>query len=920
MVVNSRYPLILVLKDHGADFDLKPFLEHIEYVETGNDEISHAKITLNAKFGKFIKAITQAGNPIPKVDFFDRIYVRFTDPNGIRTEDVLEVMAKFPGEEVGTGDTIELFCEHQGWHFFRGHNLKQYQRESGFDVIKDQGDVYNDPAVISTNAPIMEQHDQPFSLITELGNAASEATAIDFDFGNSLFFFADAVNQVSDRLGSSVDNLGELEFFDWRTISKYDHDLDTDLDIIQMQFRVSGDVTSKVIIDKADAVDKILDIEGEQEPEKANSIYSWGDINSGSLLPGFQIFFGEKEAFFSAKDWTDGRFYKQGMRVQFEGAFFNALQDQTAILGTNEPTFGLPFWSAPESFAPSVVYSPFTKAFPSDGKPQYWINSGAGYIEAGISPATGRAGMHDQNLVIRDAIHRRSWVDVRVIQKSSIPSTMFLLTGGNEMYRGYRILLDTSIAALGVPFNQNGSKDRFNKDYADATVQHNGSTFTGADEFRNWDVFLEKTDDLEIIVMREGNSYVYNASTELTFRNENKGFRNGTWARGAYVNLDPLFGTASSGIFLAGAIADCLHPYNIVGTDNPDFGSAQGIEDGIPGINSAIRIKYEFLDFNRSQGVWLNFAFPSPRDGFATAGFTATTVGEIYANPTLDLNNMHLSSLGKRGINQGVDSTGRGSLDFGKINAIRTYLKLIVTEIVGISNPFGGNEAFRFAMFDTADNVFVKDVTLSHRNTFGELTAKLPFDVYRGRHGLSFTPVQELEILDILQTRNIVRISIASLDSYDKDGRYLGALSGFTPIFGATELLLDAFYFVNPLTATTQKETIQANKPEINLEREPLDRSQISNFVQLDHDGESELQITQFRTTRYKIRRPLRCNIKFGQEFTLKHPIVVDDPDFGTNDEIDLICKRNIFQYTKGLGRGGFTVTHYGSKRIRIVN
>jgi len=916
MVSNPRYPITLVLKDHGADFDLKPFLEHIEYVETGNDEISHAKIILNSKFGKFVKPVTQAGVAIPKVEFFDRIYVRFTDPNSVQTDDVLEVLAKFPNQKTGRGNYFELYCEHQGWHFFRGHNLKQYQRESGFDVIKDQGDVYNDPAVKATDAPTMELHDTTYNVATELGNAASEATAIDFDFGNTVFFFGDAVDQVSDRLGSSVDNLGELEFFDWRTVSKYDHALDTNLDTIQMQFRVSGDIPgSKEVINKADAIDKLLDSEGEQEPEKANNIFSWGDTNSGSLLPGFQIYFGEKEAFFSAKDWTNGRVYKTGMRVQFEGGFFVSLQNHTAILGTNDPTTGIgTFWNV-ETFTPTVKYSQLT-----NNRPQYWINSGAGYIHSTTFPANNKAALHDHNLVIRDVNHRRSWVDVRVISKATIPTTMFLGTGGSEMYRTFRILLDTDIGVLGAPFDQNSGKDRFDKSYDDAVVQHNGGLFTGSDEFKNWDVFLESKDDLEIIIMRDGESFVFNpvGGLGLTFAGVELGSRIGGWNNGAYVNLDPLFGgQVTTAVFLANAIPDCLHPYNIVAASNPDFGSAAGIESGTPGVNSAVRVKYEFSDGARSQGVWQNLAIPVPRDGFAGA-FTATTVGEKYANPTLDLNNMHLSSLGKRGLNQGMDAEGRGSLDYGKINAVRTYMKLIVTEIGGLSNVLGGEFKFRFAMFDSGDNVFVKDVTLTHKSNYDELTAKLPFEVYRGRHGLAFTPLQELEILDILQTRNIVRISISTLKSYDQDGRYLGFLSGFSPLFGATELQLDGFHFVKPLTATTQKETIQASKPSINLERDPLDRSQISNFIQLDHDGGSQLEIEQFKAIRFRIRRPLRCNIKFGQEFTLKHPELVDDPDVAPNDEVDLICKKNIFQYTKGKRGGGYTTTTYGAKRVRV--
>lgn len=915
MVVNQRYPLTLVLKDHGADVDLKPLLESEEYEETGNEEVSNALIKLNAgKFGRFFKDNVTVGTKTwPKINFFDRIFIRFTDPDGNITEDVLEVLHISKIEMKGVGDVIEIQADTQGYHLSRMHNLKQYQRESGFDIIADNGAVYNSLDVRGTNQPTLEGHDLAFSFAgaKPFGNAASQATSIDLDFGNAEFYIQDAINASSDRYGSSVDSGGELEFFDWRTLPKYDHSTGLDIDKILMQFRVSGDIgaASKVVVDKASTAFKLLDTRGDLDPEKSTSVYAWGDINSGSNPPGFQIYFGEKEAFLAAKQWTDGIFYKSGMRVQFEGAFYVALQNHTAILATNDPITGIGFFWNVETFTPTQDYSLWTK-----DRPQYWINSGAGYIHQETFPAIHKAAMHDHNLVIRDVNHRRSWTDVRVISLATVPSTMYLQGGGDEMYRGFRILLDTAVAALGAPFTQNSSKDRFDKSYADATVQHNGGTFVGSNEYLNWDVFLESKNDLEIIVMRDGDSYVFNPCSSLNFSGTCLGSRTPGWNIGYYKAVQIAGVTLST--FASDSRIDCLHPYQILnGPARPDFGTTQGVEPGTPGVDSAIRVKFDLGDDIRSAGAWLNFAWPIPRDGFAGV-FAATNVGEKFINPTFDFNNMHLSSLGKRGLNQGIDSEGRGALDFGKSSAIRMYLKILATTIAGLIPP-GGDFKFRLSFFDTGDNVIVKDVTISHNINADEIEAEIGgFEIFRGRHGIAFTPVQELEILDIFESRNVVRMAISSMDSYDSDGRF-NPFNRFTALFGTTELQIDAPHFVTPLNATTQTEILQANKPELNFERDPLDAPQISNYVQLRNHALSNLEIEQFKRVEYSITRPLRCDIKFGDEFTLKHPILVDDPDFAPNDEVDLICKKNIFTYSKGRGRGGYKTVTIGIKRFR---
>jgi len=918
MPVNSRYPLTLILKDHGTDFDLKPWLEgELQYEETGNEEISNATITLNSKFSRFITDGVVIGNTtFPKINFFDRIYIRFTDPNGVITDDVVQVLKFKPDEDKPAGNRLTLLCEHQGFHFFRMHNLKQYQRESGFAVISDNGATYSSTDVRGTKQPSMENHNTLFDFtgVKPVGNAASQATYIDFDFKDAEFYIGDGLNVVAKRLGASVDDGGELEFFDWRTVSKYNHVANTDLDVIQMQFRVSGDngPNAKVVLDKTTAtINPILATYGELEPEKSTSVFAWGDMNMGSQPPGYQIYFGEKEFFLSALEWTNGRIYKSGQRVKFEAGFFICLISHTANLGSNDPTTGIgTIWNV-ETFAPTTSYSNWTKNFSDNtGRPQYWINSGFGYIFSTVFPQNNRACCHDHNLVIRDINHRRSWVDKVAGGVSDIPTSMHLSGGGSEMYRGFRLLLDqTSFPTVSAPFNQNSGKDRFDKSYVDAVVMHNGSSFTGTEAYKNWDVFLSATNDLEITSARDGISFVFAPCDNLTFNNVCSGSRLGGWQQGA-MQAAQVSGVSVTA-FVAGLLPDCLHPYNITAVNTPAFGNSQGVESGNPGLNSAVNVTYDFSKSDLAHGWWINLAFPIPRDGTATA-FTAVTAGEKYINPTFDLNNMHLSSTGKRGLNQGSDAEGRGSLEYGKINATRLYLKLEASTF-GLLIP-GGDFKARIALFDTGDNVIVGDATITHNFNFSEIEIEITnYKIWRGRHGLPYTPLQEIEILDVFETRNVVRIAISSLDSYDGDGRYV-PINTYTKFVDGVTINLDAFHFVKPLTAMTQLQTVQVNKPEINFEREPLDKGQISNYKQLENDAKSVLELEQFKRVEYEINRPLRCNIKFGDEFTYINPNIVNDTDVAPASSIDLICKKNIFIYSK---KRGFSVKTIAIKRFK---
>lgn len=904
MPPNPRYSALLVLKDHGPDLDISNNFITLEYTETGNEEISSAIIKLNAHFGRFmVDGITVGGTSYPKVEFFDRLYLKITDPDGNVVEDVLEVINKFPSEEPGYNNVLEIHASNQGWHFSNQHFAKQYQRQSGFEVVKDICSSYN--SNVGPKDPTIEKHDADYSTSTRLGNAMSKATRNDWEFGTVETFCNQGVQQVSDFLGSSVDVGGELEFFDWRFVPKYDHGTGSFLDVMQLSVAVSGQVNSKVTISNADSVAKITNVKGRQEPEKGTNQLAEGDPIAGSLPTDFSKYFSEKEKFFAVNDWDGNSIkYLVDMRVHYDGKYYLCITEHTSSPGTTPDLAVGTLWtdqgSSWTSALASYDYSPWTK-----DKAQYWINAGGGYVHSGTHPANNKAANIDHNLVIRDDNHRRSWVDGKFNDPSSIPSDM--LKSGSP-FRTLRILCETP----GGVWTQNSGKDRFGVSYTNAVIKHNGGTFSGSEEYKNWDVFLSAKNDMEIYDFREGEAWTFNpCGTGLNANGSCIGARLGGWQKGAYI-LAQFLGVGV-GLWTSGGVFDCAHPYNIVGTNNPDFGNADGIEGGVgtPGENSAVRCKYTWTSGSRSVGAWLNFAFPWPRNGNSTP-FGAVTIGEQYLPDTLDSNNMHLTHDEKRGFNQGLSSE-----DLKPLTAVRVFTKLTAKNLGG-SLIAQGDFRIRLVLFDSSDNVVAADKVIGHNDNMEELTFQLnEFKIYRARPGLPFTPVRELEILNIFEWRNICRGAIFTLDSYDNEGRYLATNRFISQLASSLEIQADGYHWPKPLLVTTQEQSNPASKPDRNLEPTFLKRPRISNYFQLKNDAKSMLEIAQFRRVEYEIKRALRCNIRFGEEFKLKHPRVVDDSDVSPNDEVDLVCKKNIYSISKGKGAGGFLVTTIGVKRFR---
>ena len=863
---------LFILKDH-ADLDVANKVVHYQYEDTLTEDIPSLILKMPAKRGKFLTVA-------PIIAHFDRIFARLTDKNGAVVEDVFEVLKIKPTEKPNQGRMIELICSHQSWYVWQDHFMKQYQRQSGFEVVEDILDSY----IFSkgTSQPTIQNHNVVFVPATGLGNAMSQATFNDYDFGNAEKKDYDGILEVIDRLSAPISAKGEFEFYELRIRSAYNHSTGLDLDKMNLSIFVSGFKNGSLLtVDKGDLLNRVFDTDGNLEAETGFVIGSWAESDAGTLPVAVSQYFSEKEEFNTAKNWVDARVYKSGMRVQFEGSFFKSLLDHTADNGVNDPTTGIGlFWNL-ETFTPTVDYSINTK-----NRAQFWINAGLAPKDSGT--VGGLAACFDANIIIRDKNHRRTLVDV----VGNDPVVILLRTDymkNGLPPRGFRVLV------RGTGVGDFAGNDKFGKPFSNNWAQWDGT---------EWFVFAETLNGWECVDRFEGKSYTK---------------RTGTWDIGAFNKL---------GVFVPNGSFDCIHQYTILGANNPDFGNTLGIEPAPQGTNSAVRVKYDYTIVNPLDGksvgkifCGINFAFPDPINS-QDIPFGPATLGEIYLPDTLDRNNMHLSSKDQRGFVQGIDAKHRGAEDFGPLQAYRAWMTVVLKDATGVIIQ-NGDFTWRLALGDTSDNVIVIDKPHPHNNNTEELTWELNgAEIYRARPGLPFFPVKELEILNRFFWRNIKWGAIYLLDAFDDQGRFAGQLSrqyqfgpfsgSFTP-GGTAELAIDAPHWIKPLLSISHK---SETRPARNMQPQFEQHSQIFNKVQNDNVVDAKIQFHAFKKVEYTIRTVFRCDIKAGEHFYYTNTLLINTTVDGKINTEKVVAKKIIYTRTKGKGQGGRQRYIVSSKRF----
>jgi len=890
----TEYSYVVTYDPAGTNQVITEFVQFVKLTLSGSGEIRSGKLILDGNRGAFMTNANFTGaGKTPIIDEFDPIEIAITDDASITQTHRLEVDDLQPSEDGQRGSILTVDLLGPERHLMKVPFKKQFDFEDAFTIVRDIIDAYNDPDSKGLGQPSISDHDNT------TGNTFPKYTANQTHFNVSELPAYSAIRKTGDRVGSSVAAGGGGDFWDWHFI--------TDGDNIKLRSTISGLIDSGVTITDSVSVNPGEE-EGFIESTKATVHMSWGADQFGSTPAQVSEFAGALEAWQFSKDYETGVTYPTSSIVRRVTTGPDSQGDElhykanksTAIAPPTTETSNADWDSynfldfLTNEISISGQYSPYTNA-----KDDEWKVSGANPdgTEQDDPPLTTSLYTWDSNQVVVDGTFKRRPVDWRGTNPTAIP-TNYVYGGvvATGLYRGFTALVDGVGAGDFTGFDNN-------------IVVYDPALQTA----NKWRIFRTTADDEFVCVDDEAKVYKR---------------AGGTWSddsNNAEAN-------------------DAYHPVysitNTAGHNNHNNGAG-----GTYGDNSAVTYEYRYTKSDNvstnarkyyRSGAWINWKVPFPHSDYQ--GISPTNdVGYLYGNNptkkepvTLDANNMHFSPSGKIGFNH-VEANEYGPLEGPKfMTKFDWKYKLDGT---GNSVPLG-NFPCRCFMYDISYNVVIQDFTVAFNNKWEQIF--LPFSGftnYRARTPWSLGEnlignifLQDLEILNRFEYKNIKKIGFQWMGPYDDEGRFRTFLnldflypSLEDVISGAfvdgynIKWSIDAFHFAKPLLAVSAPKTGAGERALFDKASEyPL----ISNDYQLNQANEADLEIKRFRRKEFIVVTEGRNNINLFETFTLSNTNLINDSDSGANT-IDLVAKKIELTIDKTpTGPGGFLRTITGIKRF----
>ena len=690
--------------------DLSKYVVSIDkFTDVGNNEIPSAQIMFNSDFGRFLTE----GNV--KFDQFDEFSVKVTSPYDANEDFervmILDELMPQTEERGGYVSTVQVYAKE--WYLTKIKMTGHYFFISFRDMVKEIRDVYNSKR--GDKAPELVITDETLDEIPPY-------TAGIFDYGYETSCHK-ALLQVIARLALPVSGGGAGNYFTLRFNEPNAADTRLFCEIFPFGSRDKGD---KTVVLKGKDIDTQYISETEQNV-KGTMVIARGRAETGRYPKEIAEWSGIIEEITNAPPYVADRTYPMGALVHFNNGYYTAITDTD-----RSPTQNPGGWAeAVNRLLNGVTYSPWT-----NGKAQHYRNL-ASTNEIGRDGKTMK--FPDSNLVVKDGLHYRNWVDFRVRRESDIPSNYKL---DNEIVDDTRVLVDSSIGTIGSPFTGN---DSFGNPYKDAFVQYRNE---------KWIVIHNPKIYDECAVLDEGKVRVYGPdigavadrdlllSYKLAVRHV-RGEGEVLPSELRWENMDPYY-----------LGNDCFHGATEVTHDtindhenqkNQNLVNTEILGVKLRGLgNSAVRVSYDFADTPDKdlyptgivQQAWYDwvaegaseraraatafdffaadsayqygwwatiFQAPFPRKSVTTEG-NAGLPGAIFKQPTLDLRNLNYTSGGNKG--WGHDDSD----DLGQITGLHFLFKFQYTVSDARGNiPLTGNLPFRVTMYDTEDNVWVAD-------------------------------------------------------------------------------------------------------------------------------------------------------------------------------------------------------------------
>lgn len=533
----------------------------------------------------------------------------------------------------------------------------------------------------------------------------------------------------------------------------------------------------------------------------------------------------------------------------------------------------------------------------------------------------------DANARIRESNRWRDFVLIRsnTDKLNSNPTLKRYLynqdAGGDGVYNGLMMLVDTSLGAPAGSFALNGGKDRFGRNFANAFVIRVGS---------EWIVAREPQIGDQICVRQEGKIYEWNVPVQdQTLRPGSDKRRNRKRSGGTVIvvpggslawrdvsdtflgndafhypssiqNVSGLFPitAAPSGNYNDNSAVEITYTYTMDPLLSQFLASMTEIADAfIPGnfIDESLILNIY------NAGWWMNFGTLFPEN---TLNGIGEDIGDLLGGPyetrnegcLLDTNNVNLTRDGKVGRN-----TAKGN-ELGNLTGIRFNFQFEVKQ-GGNTAAFKGNIPFSIFAYDLEGNVWKAPTTYRIHGDIQEISALwTQFKLHKARTPwgldtlLSNIVVPELEFKELFEQRKIKMFGMQLEQSYDSEGRYqpfnwdnlvnsIFSTGGVVSFVGRFDLL----GFIKAPNASTPVETTRLLQPK------KIIASKTRNLIQLESIAYAEKDLRGIQYEGYTIEK--EPSIDFGPDegFYLEDSKMINDADNGMNTR-KLFCQNMYYQ------------------------
>ena len=833
--------------------DITNFVETIKETEIGSGEVRSLSLRMNANQGAFITNTN--GGLTPIIDQFDKISVNTVDRKGQTNFSVYEASIIHPTLDGAIG--IALPVDLLGSEFYLQKTLfaDQFFFKSMFTTSKGIVDFYN-----------LNKGKDQVQIIGHDADSSSGGfndlpvfTANDYTFNINELSHYDGLLEVMDRGGSSVAAGGAGDFFELGFTN-------SSINFDQINFRgfSSGNPTDQTSIPNIVNTLSVnpAEEEGEIQATQGNIVGTWCAESIGTLPRQNADFIGALEAWrlFPEHVRTGLTTYPKDsivlllntLDVQGDNLHWKANKDTVIdppTTATSNADWDQYFFT--NFLTTEVVHLPANYSFWTDAKSTQWRSNGAktnGNFQED-PPTDDSVKVWDSNQVKIDGKFRQTWVDVRALQEATIPSP-FKRNG--QVYRGFRVLVDGVGTAEFAGFD-------------DDVIQWDGT---------QWIIFLIPEEDNLVGVDEESRTYQ---------------FTSGSW-----IDVTTSIGQAN----------DVYHAvFNITNTqgqNNKDNGGG-----GNFGQTSAVT--YEFRN-----SITDNFALSSPlfyrqfagvcfRVPFPFNSNNGNIIGRDYGDSddrlpaTFEAENMGLTASGLSGFNN-IEAE-----DLGPFDALTFFIKhewRYRLDGLGSLIFFAANFAYRCALYDIDDTVVTHDFVIPFNNLWAPISLPVSgFETYKARAAWAFGNIsqniflQKLEILNSFRWRNIKKISIHWLGTYDDQGRFAPQISNpfvtttlFDPgtnlVAGASNIKVsvDSFQWSKPGLSISTPNTDRPLQPQFFYE--PF----ITNKFQNDQANLAKLEIIKFRHKEFEITTVGLNDLRYGDSFFLENSKLVNDADRTVND------------------------------------